>query len=138
MNKKAQQESGLLGGFFEQESKKFKDRDNDRISKEPKLYGVFDEQEESASMPEYPKHTLSTRYVPNMPGVQAGRVPEKEGAFYNPITNKEYSYQEGFDVDGVTYPPYSVSMQTNLYSLAKSLKELGFHKEANKIFNLIK
>ena len=56
----------------------------------------------------------------------------------DPITKKEYNFQQGFSMDGVDYPAYSVSMQTNLYSLAKKLKDLGFNKQANKILSLIK
>lgn len=138
MKKKSQQNNGLLGGFYEQESKKYKDRAFEKEKEGSPLYDVFQDKEDSTAMPDYPKHTLSTRYVPNMPGVQAGRMPGQEGAFYNPITNKEYSFKEGFELDGVKYPAYSVSMQTNLYSLAKSLKDLGFKKEADRILNLIK
>ncbi len=137
MNKKSQERTGLLSGYQESQ-KKINERSIKPNQDSSKLYGVFEDQKDSNSMPNYPKHTLSTRYVPGMPGVQAGRVAGQEGGFYNPITKKEYSFSEGFSMDGVDYPPYSVSMQTNLYSLAKTLKEIGFEKYADKIIKLIK
>ena len=128
----------LISDFQENQKSIYENSSAQKRSDEPKLYGVFEGQEESKSMPEYPSNTLSTRYVPDKPGVQAGRIPGQESGFYDPITNKEYNFQEGFELSGVNYPAYSVSMQTDLYSLAKKLKEMGFEKHSNKILKLIK
>ena len=128
----------LLGNFYEEQVKRNKGLEQPPRTEESGLYSAPNEGEPVSSIPEYPSNTLSTRYVPGMEGVQAGRIPGQEGGFYNPITKKEYNFQQGFSMDGVEYPAYSVSMQTNLYSLAKKLKDLGFNKYANKIISLIK
>lgn len=130
--------TALIDGFYEEQVKKNKHLEQPPRTEETGLYGESNPETPTQSMPEYPSNTLSTRYVPGMEGVQAGRIPGQEGGFYNPITKKEYNFQQGFSMDGVDYPAYSVSMQTNLYSLAKKLKELGFNKQANKILTLIK
>ena len=128
----------LIDNFYEEQVKKNKHLEQPPRREQSGLYNSMEEKEDVASMPEYPSNHLSTRYVPGMVGVQAGRVPGQEGGFYNPITKKEYNFQEGFSMDGVDYPAYSVSLQTNLYSLAKKLEDLGFKKEASRILLLIK
>ena len=133
INKKA-----LISDFQDIEKKKNEDAMSDFNQSERKIYDVFKGHEDSTVTPSYPAGTLSTRYVPNKPGVQAGRMPSEEGGFYDPYTRQEYNFQAGFNMDGVEYPAYSVSMQTDLYSLAKKLKEMGFEKYSNKIFKLIK
>ena len=133
INKKA-----LISDFQDVERSKYENSSAQKPSEESRLYGVFGDQKDSESMPSYPSNTLSTRYVPDKPGIQAGRLLGQEGGFYDPITNKEYNFQEGFSLSGTEYPAYSVSMQTDLYSLAKKLKEIGFEKYSNKILKLIK
>lgn len=137
MNKNIKKEA-LISDFQDIEKKKYENSSAQKMSDERNLYNVFQGQEESSSMPEYPSNTLSTRYVPDKPGVMAGRIHGQEGGFYDPITKKEYNFQEGFDLSGVNYPAYSVSMQTDLYSLAEKLKEIGFEKYSSKILKLIK
>ena len=100
------------------------------------LYDVFRGQDgESAASVSFPKGTLSTRYVPNMPGVQAKRISDQ--IYADPITNKVYDYNEGFSIGDVNFPAYSVSMQTSIYALSEKLKELGFKKESSEIINII-
>ena len=76
----------------------------------------------------YKQPTLSTRYAPDMPGVQALRV--SENVFQNPYSGKIYDYNEGFEVDGVVYSPGSPSLQTDIMTLAKEFKVKGLVKEA--------
>ena len=76
----------------------------------------------------YKQPTLSTRYAPDMPGVQALRV--SENVFQNPYSGKVYNYNEGFEVDGIVYSPGSPSLQTDIMTLAKDFKKKGLVKEA--------
>ena len=56
-------------------------------------------------------HSLSTRYSPDLVGVQLGRVGE--GLWQCPITGKVYSWESGFtDMDGNEHPGGSVAAQT--------------------------
>jgi hypothetical protein len=72
--------------------------------------------------------SLSTRYAPDMPGVQAMRV--SDGVFQNPYSGKMYDYNEGFSVDGLNFQGGSPSLQTDIMTLAKEFKRKGLHKEA--------
>ena len=79
-----------------------------------KLYGVFGEQPDYKPIVSEGNHSLSTRYAPDMPGVQAA-VPS-DGIRVNPYTKKVFDYNQGFDVDGKKYAPTSVSNQTKIFS----------------------
>jgi hypothetical protein len=79
-----------------------------------KLYGVFGEQPDYKPIMSEGNHSLSTRYAPDMPGVQAA-VPS-DGIRVNPYTKKVFDYNQGFDVDGKKYAPTSVSNQTKIFS----------------------
>lgn len=64
--------------------------------------------------------SLSTRYVPNKPGVMSQRVTGSSGVVMDPYTNKIYDWNEGFKTeDGRVFAPSSVSLQTDLYSHAE-------------------
>jgi hypothetical protein len=64
------------------------------------------------SYPEAPR-TLSTRYSPDRVGVQA---PTKEGIQIDPLTGKEYNWNEGFTTEtGEKFPGGSVDQQTDIY-----------------------
>ena len=76
----------------------------------------------------YKQPTLSTRYAPDMPGVQVMRV--SENVYQNPYSGKIYNYNEGFEVDGVIYNAGSPSLQTDIMTLATDFKNKGLVKEA--------
>lgn len=80
-----------------------------------KLYGVFGEQPDYKPLISEGNHSLSTRYAPDMPGVQAA-VPS-DGVRVNPYTKQVFNYNEGFKTsDGRTFSPTSVSNQTKIFS----------------------
>ena len=142
MNKKAQQNKDQSGILQSPTGINERNRYRELFEKEkvegeaPSLYGVFKESENSEVNIVYPKHTLSTRYAPDMPGVQARRVGDAH--YQNPITGSDFNYGEGFSVGDVNYPAYDISMQTSLYSLANKLEAEGLNKYAKKVLNLIK
>jgi len=66
------------------------------------------------SVKEYDR-SLSTRYVPSKPGVQARRIAD--GVYQDPITNKTYDWNEGFKTEeGETFNGGRVSLQTDIFS----------------------
>lgn len=80
-----------------------------------KLYGVFGEQPDYKPIISESNHSLSTRYAPDMPGVQAA-VPA-DGVRVNPYTKQVFDYNAGFKTsDGRTFSPTSVSNQTKIFS----------------------
>lgn len=80
-----------------------------------KLYGVFGEQPDYKPIISEGNHSLSTRYAPDMPGVQAA-VPS-DGVRVNPYTKQVFNYNEGFKTsDGRTFSPTSISNQTKIFS----------------------
>jgi hypothetical protein len=79
------------------------------------LYGVFGEQPDYKPVMSDGNHSLSTRYAPDMPGVQAA-VPS-DGIRVNPYTKQVFDYNQGFKTnDGRTFSPTSVSNQTKIFS----------------------
>lgn len=142
MNKKAQQnkdQSGILQTptAISERNRYTELFEKQRVEGEtPSLYGVFKQSEESTLNVVYPKNTLSTRYAPDMPGVQARRVGDAH--YQNPITGKDFNYGEGFSVGDTNYPAYDISMQTSLYSLAEKLNDEGLRKYAQRVLSLIK
>ena len=85
--------------------------------------------------------SLSTRYVPGMPGVQAQRVPGTSNVFKDPNSGKVFDYNEGFSEDKVVYNPQGVHYQSSyMYSYASELssefKQKGLYKEA-RILNML-
>ena len=87
----------------------------ERGGKEEKdLYGVGlpDHKNTDLSVDKYDR-SLSTRYSPDRPGVQARRV--SDGVFQDPITNKTYDWNEGFKTeDGAEFSGGGVSLQTDI------------------------
>jgi hypothetical protein len=80
-----------------------------------KLYGVFGEQPDYKPVISEGNHALSTRYAPDMPGVQAA-VPS-DGVRVNPYTKQVFDYNAGFKTsDGRNFSPTSVSNQTKIFS----------------------
>lgn len=80
-----------------------------------KLYGVFGEQPDYKPVISDGNHALSTRYAPDMPGVQAA-VPS-DGVRVNPYTKQVFDYNNGFKTsDGRNFSPTSVSNQTKIFS----------------------
>jgi hypothetical protein len=80
-----------------------------------KLYGVFGEQPDYKPVMSERNHALSTRYAPDMPGVQAA-VPS-DGVRVNPYTKQVFDYNSGFKTsDGRTFSPTNVSNQTKIFS----------------------
>jgi hypothetical protein len=87
--------------------------------------------------------TLSTRYVPGMPGVQAQRVTGNDNVFKDPHSGKIFDYNEGFSEDNVVYNPQGVHYQSSyMYSyasdIAKDFKSKGLYKEARLLEMLFK
>jgi len=72
--------------------------------------------------------SLSTRYAPDMPGVQAMRV--EDGVYQNPYSGKMYDYNQGFEVDGMAFNGGSPSLQTDIMTLASEFRSKGLVKEA--------
>lgn len=80
-----------------------------------KLYGVFGEQPDYKPVISEGNHALSTRYAPDMPGVQAA-VPS-DGVRVNPYTKQVFDYNNGFKTsDGRNFSPTNVSNQTKIFS----------------------
>jgi len=80
--------------------------------------------------------SLSTRYAPDMPGVQAMRV--SDGVYQNPYSGKVYDYNEGFDIDGLAYPGGSPALQSDIMTLADEFKRKGLVKEARLLKIIVK
>jgi hypothetical protein len=79
------------------------------------LYGVFGEQPDYKPVISEGNHALSSRYAPDMPGVQAS-VPS-DGVRVNPYTKQVFDYNQGFKTnDGRNFSPTSVSNQTKIFS----------------------
>ncbi len=80
-----------------------------------KLYGVFGEQPDYKPIITESNHSLSTRYAPDMPGVQA-TVPA-DGVRVNPYTKQVFDYNSGFKTsDGRTFSPTNVANQTKIFA----------------------
>lgn len=95
-----------------------------------KLYGVFPEHPESYKPEKVKPGSMSTRYVPGRPGVQALRV--SAGVFQDPNTKEVFDYNEGFSTsDGRIFRGGTVDLQTDLAVLANRLDSLGLVKEAS-------
>ena len=74
------------------------------------------------------KGSLSTRYAPDMPGLQVMRY--SDGVYQNPYTGKMYDYNEGFELDGAQYGGGSPSLQSSIMTTANEFKKSGLYKEA--------
>lgn len=72
--------------------------------------------------------SMSTRYAPDMPGVQTMRY--SDGVYQNPYNGKMYDFNEGFEMDGMVFPGGSPSLQSSIMTLASEFKSKGLHKEA--------
>ncbi len=106
-------------------------------AKQDKLYGLTPEKKPSYKPENKKPGTLSTRYVPDMPGVQALRV--SPGVVQNPYTKKTYDYNEGFTTDdGRVFQGGSVDLQTDLVTLANHLDQNGLYKEASILDDILK
>lgn len=103
------------------------------------LYGISFKNEKFEAPEGYKESSsLSTRYVPNMPGVQAQRVPGTSNVFKDPNSGKIFDYNEGFVEDNVVYNPQGVHYQTStMYSSASDvssfLRKSGLSKQARII-----
>jgi len=101
-----------------------------------KLYGLGPEHPESHHPKKDKPGSLSTRYVPGRPGIQALRV--STGIFQDPQTKEVFDYNEGFTTsDGRVFSGGTVDLQTDLASLANRLDELGLVKEASFIDSIL-
>jgi len=101
-----------------------------------KLYGLGPEHPESYQPKKEKPGSLSTRYVPGRPGVQALRV--STGVFQDPNTKETFDYNEGFTTsDGRVFPGGTVDLQTDLVTLANRLDALGLTKEASLIDSVL-
>jgi hypothetical protein len=79
------------------------------------LYGVFGDQPDYKPVISEGNHSLSTRYAPDMPGVQAA-IPS-DGVRVNPYTKQVFDYNQGFKTsDGRNFSPTSVSNQTKIFA----------------------
>lgn len=95
-----------------------------------KLYGVGPEHPDSLKPSKSKPGSLSTRYVPDRPGVQALRV--SPGVYQDPNTKEIFDYNEGFKTsDGREFKGGTVDLQTDLVNLANRLDTLGLTKEAS-------
>ncbi len=83
-----------------------------------KLYGVTppgypEKTDTDISTREYDR-SLSTRYSPDRPGVQARHI--SDGVYQDPYTGKVYDWNEGFRTEnGEEFNGGGVSLQTKLY-----------------------
>jgi hypothetical protein len=76
-------------------------------------YDVGPEHEKSKISYTEPARSLSTRYSPDRVGVQA---PTKDGIQIDPLTGKEYNWNDGFTTEtGDAFPGGGVDQQTNIY-----------------------
>jgi hypothetical protein len=102
-----------------------------------KLYGLGPEHLESYQPKKEKPGSLSTRYVPGRPGVQALRV--SSGVYQDPNTKEIFDYNEGFTTsDGRTFRGGTVDLQTDLVTLANRLDRLGLTKEASLLDSILK
>ncbi len=101
-----------------------------------KLYGIGPEHPESYQPKNERPGSLSTRYVPGRPGVQALRV--STGVFQDPHTKETFDYNEGFITqDGRVFRGGTVDLQTDLVTLANRLDKLGLVKEASFLDSIL-
>lgn len=101
-----------------------------------KLYGIGPEHPESYQPKKVKPGSLSTRYVPGRPGIQALRV--STGVFQDPQTKEVFDYNEGFTTsDGRVFNGGSVDLQTDLMTLANRLDSLGLIKEASFLDSIL-
>lgn len=101
-----------------------------------KLYGLGPEHPESYQPKNVKPGSLSTRYVPGRPGVQAQRV--STGVFQDPNTKELFDYNEGFTTqDGRVFDGGTVDLQTDLVNLANRLDKLGLVKEASFLDSIL-
>ena len=76
-------------------------------------YNVGPKHEKSKISYEEAPRTLSTRYSPDRVGVQA---PTKDGIQRDPLTGKEYNWNNGFATEtGEKFPGGSVSLQSDIH-----------------------
>lgn len=102
------------------------------------LYGLGPEHKESTPTNAHLSRTLSTRYVPNRPGVMARRV--EDGVTQDPYTNEIYDWNSGFKTKGdkpEVFTGGSVSLQSQLKSFGKHLEGIGLVKEAKFLDEII-
>jgi hypothetical protein len=101
-----------------------------------KLYGLGPEHPESYQPKKEKPGSLSTRYVPGRPGVQALRV--SAGVYQDPNTKEVFDYNEGFVTsDGRVFNGGTVDLQTDLVTLANRLDRLGLTKEASLLDSVL-
>lgn len=101
-----------------------------------KLYGLGPEHPESYQPKKEKPGSLSTRYVPGRPGIQAMRV--SAGVYQDPHTKEIFDYNEGFVTsDGRVFNGGTVDLQTDLASLATRLDSLGLVKEASFLDSIL-
>ena len=101
------------------------------------LYGLAPEGDDSYMPEETKPNSLSTRYSPDRPGVQARRIAD--GVFQDPYTNKIYDYNDGFKTeDGRSFPGGSPALQSSMMRLSNHLDQQGLIKEADYLDALIK
>ena len=100
------------------------------------LYGLAPEGDDSYMPEETKPNSLSTRYSPDRPGVQARRIAD--GVFQDPYTNKIYDYNDGFKTeDGRSFPGGSPALQSSMMRLSNHLDQQGLIKEADYLDSLI-
>ncbi len=106
-------------------------------SQDPKkLYGLGPEHSDSYQPKREKPGSLSTRYVPGRPGVQAMRV--SSGVYQDPQTKEMFDYNEGFTTsDGRVFRGGTVDLQTDLVTLANRLDTLGMYKDASFLDSII-
>ena len=142
MKKKALKDQHGLFQHFQSGVAEYNTRDSylaqrgGRSSDPQKLYGLGPEHPESYQPKSVKPGTLSTRYVPGRPGVQALRV--STGVFQDPQTKEVFDYNEGFTTsDGRVFGGGTVDLQTDLVTLANRLDKLGLTKEASFLDSIL-
>ena len=117
-----QAEFGLMqndtGGVLEYESRDIKTTERGGKVDSSKLYGVtptgFPERQKADISTREFDRSLSTRYSPDRPGVQARRIAD--GTYQDPYTGKIYDWNEGFKTEtGEEFQGGGVALQTELY-----------------------
>nr|BDD46208.1 hypothetical protein 40 [bacterium] len=80
---------------------------------EEKNYGIGPAHQKSQVGYDEAPRTLSTRYSPDRVGVQSYL---KDGVQVDPITGKEYDWNEGFTTEtGEKFPGGSIDLQSDIY-----------------------
>lgn len=108
----------FMGGVQNYKTREIKMTERGGEDESSKLYGVtpegFPERVKTDISTREFDRSLSTRYSPDRPGVQAKRIAD--GVYQDPYTGKVYDWNEGFRTEtGDEFHGGGVSLQTELF-----------------------